>query len=138
MSALSEGHAMLALMGLRLRLPVALALWPLDRVVAHAASGPRVRIDDAGLPASFARVERWLSGVRVVPDTCLYRALSRWAVLRRSGRRVRFVMGVREDGAELAGHAWVEEHGAALGEELDAAYVVTYAYPASEAPASEA
>lgn len=129
---MSVARAIVTLAALRVRLPFALALRPLDRVVTSAERGPAVDLDDPALTTAIEVVERWVRFARVVPDTCLYRALARWAVLRRAGRPVRFVMGVREGGADLVGHAWVEEHGAPLGEVLDAAYVVTYVHPASE------
>ncbi|HMY20104.1 MAG TPA: lasso peptide biosynthesis B2 protein [Polyangium sp.] len=67
---------------------------------------------------------------RVLPDTCLYRALTRYALLRRAGYAAKFVMGMdlraRED---LTAHAWVELDGAPYHETLDARFVVTYVYP---------
>lgn len=65
-----------------------------------------------------------------LPDTCLYRALTRYALLRRSGYAAKFVMGMnprpRED---LTAHAWVELNGVPYRETLDAAMVVNYVYP---------
>src|SRR5689334_10430531 len=39
--------------------------------------------------------EALLSRLRVLPDTCLYRSLARYAVLRRAGHAARFVMGIK-------------------------------------------
>ncbi len=75
---------------------------------------------------------------RVLPDTCLYRALTRYALLRRAGYAAKFVMGMdphaRED---LTAHAWVELDGAPFHETLDARFVVTYVYP-DDPPATTA
>jgi hypothetical protein len=45
------------------------------------------------------------------PDTCLFRALTRYAALRRAGHRPRFVMGIDENDPDV-GHAWIELEGA--------------------------
>lgn len=75
-------------------------------------------------------VEAFYRRTRFLPDTCLYRALTRYALLRRSGHPAKFVMGmdprVRED---LTAHAWVELDGAPYQEALDPRLVVTYVYP---------
>ncbi len=79
---------------------------------------------------ALRRVEALYRRLRFVPDTCLYRALTRYALLRRSGHAAKFVMGMdpraRED---LMAHAWVELGGAPYQETLDARIVVTYVYP---------
>lgn len=66
-------------------------------------------------------------------DYCLPRSVILFHVLRRSGRPVRFVMGVviRENNA-LFGHAWIEMDGEPLAEAVDPreSYAVTYSYPA--------
>lgn len=125
MTLADDARTTLALLSLRVRLPVLVRMLPLDRVVSSALRGATLHAEEPAIE----RVERALSRTRVVPDTCLYRALARFAVLRRSGRRVRFVMGVKDDGRELTGHAWVEEDGTPLGEALDADYAITYAHP---------
>lgn len=65
-----------------------------------------------------------------LPDTCLYRALTRYALLRRAGHPAKFVMGMnprpRED---LTAHAWVELKGVPYRETLDVGMVVNYVYP---------
>jgi hypothetical protein len=75
-------------------------------------------------------VEAFCRRTRVMPDTCLHRALTRYALLRRSGHAAKFVMGmdprVRDD---LTAHAWVELDGAPFQEALDVRLVVTYVYP---------
>jgi hypothetical protein len=64
-----------------------------------------------------------------VPDTCLYRSLARYALLRRAGHPVRFVMGLDPKDPSVVGHAWVELDGAPLGEDVPEGYTVTFAYP---------
>jgi hypothetical protein len=63
-----------------------------------------------------------------VPSTCLYRALARYAVLRRRGCRARFVMGVVGSDPERA-HAWVELDGKPVYEDLMPGLVPTFGYP---------
>jgi hypothetical protein len=75
-------------------------------------------------------VEALFERLRVVPDTCLYRGLARYAVLRGAGHPACFVMGVKPPATlEIAGHAWVELHGAPAFEAVDPSLVVTFAYP---------
>jgi hypothetical protein len=68
-----------------------------------------------------------------VPDTCLYRALARYGVLRSAGYPARFVMAINPASggkeADIAGHAWVELDGEPYGETVDPDLVVTYSYP---------
>lgn len=79
-------------------------------------------------------VEALCRRMRVVPDTCLYRALTRYALLRRSGHAATFVMGMDPRAREgLTAHAWVELDGAPYQEALDARMVVTYVYPGERA-----
>ena len=94
----------------------------------HPSPGriPLPTVEDALLAA-----EKVIERLRVVPDTCLYRALARYAVLRGAGHPARFVMGLSPGAAEITGHAWIELDGAPMGETLDDDLVITYAYPQS-------
>ncbi len=85
---------------------------------------PLPTVEDALLAA-----EKVIEHLRVVPDTCLYRALARYAVLRSAGYPARFVMGLSPGAPEITGHAWIELDGAPMGETLDDDLVITYAYP---------
>jgi len=85
---------------------------------------PLPTVEDALLAA-----ERVIERLRVVPDTCLYRSLARYAVLRSAGHPARFVMGLSPSAPEITGHAWVELDGAPMGETVDDDMVITYAYP---------
>ncbi len=87
---------------------------------------PLPTVEDALLAA-----ERVIERLRVVPDTCLYRSLARYAVLRSAGHPARFVMGLSPRAPEITGHAWVELDGAPMGETVDDDMVITYAYPQS-------
>ncbi|MRG97893.1 lasso peptide biosynthesis B2 protein [Polyangium spumosum] len=77
---------------------------------------------------ALARADALTHHLPFVPDTCFYRSLARFSLLRRAGHAARFVMGLSRPG-EIEGHAWVELDGAPYGEELDPDLVVTYAYP---------
>jgi len=87
---------------------------------------PLPTVEDALLAA-----EKVIERLRVVPDTCLYRSLARYAVLRSAGHPARFVMGLSPRAPEITGHAWVELDGAPMGETVDDDMVITYAYPQS-------
>ncbi|MFS8069582.1 MAG: lasso peptide biosynthesis B2 protein [Byssovorax sp.] len=87
---------------------------------------PLPTVEDALLAA-----EKVVERLRVVPDTCLYRSLARYAVLRSAGHPARFVMGLSPRAPEITGHAWVELDGAPMGETVDDDMVITYAYPHS-------
>lgn len=121
------------LVALRLTLPQRLEAAKLDDIVRDLSPlGPpqstrRVRRLELAIRVAEAALRR----ARVVPDTCLYRSLARFAVLRRAGVDVRFVMGVLRDAAAggITGHAWLESDGAPRGEKLAAEYTVTFAYP---------
>jgi hypothetical protein len=83
----------------------------------------------AALRASLSATEDILARFPLAPDTCLYRALTRYAILRSAGYPARFVMGVRPGAGEIVGHAWVELAGEPFDEDLEPDLVVTYAYP---------
>ena len=85
---------------------------------------PLPMVEDALLAA-----EKVIERLRVVPDTCLYRSLARYAVLRSAGHPARFVMGLSPRAPEIEGHAWIELDGAPMGETVDDDMVITYAYP---------
>jgi hypothetical protein len=102
------------------------ALTPERSVRAERERVPLPTVEDALLAA-----EKLVERLRVVPDTCLYRSLARYAVLRSAGHPARFVMGLSPRAPEITGHAWVELDGAPMGETVDDDMVITYAYPQS-------
>jgi hypothetical protein len=117
----------------RLSLPWLVRLLPLPATLE--AISPRAT-PSGEATAPVERVERalarsqWLvQRMRVVPNTCLYRALARYAMLRRAGHAARFVMGLDPRRSDVLGHAWVELDGRPLGEDVDPHLVVTYSYP---------
>ncbi len=78
--------------------------------------------------AALSTSQRIVGRLRVVPDTCLYRSLARYALLRRAGHPVRFVMAL-DPKKEVEGHAWLELDGVPLGEEIEPGLAVTFSYP---------
>jgi hypothetical protein len=102
---------------------------PLPEVLS--ALTPRaVRRAPRDLAEDAARAsERLARRLRVVPDTCLYRALARYAVLRHAGHPARFVMGLDPAAAQIEGHAWVELDGEPVGETLAPGLKVTFSFP---------
>ena len=95
--------------------------------------------DDDGKPRDVVPVEvvqealstsqRIVGRFKGVPDTCLYRSLARYALLRRAGHPVRFVMALERGSSKIEGHAWVELDGKPLGEEIEEKLAVTFSYP---------
>lgn len=83
---------------------------------------------------AVAASERVFDRIGVVPGTCLYRSLARYAVLRRAGHAARFVMGLDPKAAEITGHAWVELDGEPVGETLEPGLSITFAYPEPASP----
>ena len=125
----------LALRLVRVRLGLRWRLWRQPLPVLLAALTPRggeARVPRARLEQALARAERLLARLRpAVPDTCLYRALGRYALYRRAGMPVCFVAGVHPWARELVGHAWLELDGVPVGEEVDPRLQVTLRYPAA-------
>jgi hypothetical protein len=66
---------------------------------------------------------------RLGPDTCLFRALARYALLRRAGHAARFCMSV-DDADPSRGHAWVEVGGAPWLEPASPPYRRTFEHAA--------
>jgi hypothetical protein len=118
----------------RLRAPALLGRRSLPDVLA-ALAPPHA---DRAVPRAVAEAaaldsERLVGRLRVVPDTCLYRSLARWVVLRRAGHAARFVMALDPRSREIEGHAWVELDGEPVGEALEPGLAVTFTYPADVA-----
>lgn len=88
----------------------------------------------SALQASLSASETLVSRFPLAPDTCLYRALTRYAILRSEGYPARFVMGVLPGPGDIAGHAWVELSGEPFDEDVDPALTVTFAYPEIAGP----
>jgi hypothetical protein len=117
---------------LRIRLRREVPSVPLPKILQSLT--PRVLSPVILTPYQVGQVLRITEAIcrrtRIVPDTCLYRALTRYALLRRAGYAAEFVMGMnprpRDD---LTAHAWVELNGVPYRETLDAAMVVNYVYP---------
>jgi Transglutaminase-like superfamily len=86
--------------------------------------------------ASFAELEQACDRgealtrrVPLVPDTCLYRCLARYAMFRRHGFEPQFVLAVSPRGVDEDGHAWLEFDGQPYREDRAADFVVSFRYP---------
>ncbi|HTA88014.1 MAG TPA: lasso peptide biosynthesis B2 protein, partial [Polyangiaceae bacterium] len=108
---------------------------PLDTLLASLtpSTGPRSSTQ-ARAPSFLARdlscAERGVARLPWVSSTCLYRALARYALLRRSGADATFVMAIDKKGLAQNGHAWIELEGRPFEEPDDVArYTVTFRYP---------
>jgi len=132
----ADMRAMIEAIALRLRLggwvrerSLPDLLRALTRAPRAASPVPLVEVE-----AALRTSEALLARVRVLPDTCLYRSLARYAVLRRAGHPARFVMGIkRPSGGDITGHAWVEIGGAPAFEEIEPDLCVTFSYPEDRA-----
>lgn len=123
---------------MRLALPARVAREPLDTLLATLTPSPRPPLASAQTVRSLRRdLLRAEQAVQLLPwlgNTCLYRALARYAVLRRTGLDATFVMAVGPGGVHDDGHAWVEVEGQPYVEPNDVTqYAVTLRYP----PASD-
>jgi len=123
-----------ALVVLRLSLPSRLARQPLDALLNGLTPSPARQPTSAGavpgLRRDLLRTEFVVRHLPGVAGTCLYRALARYAVLRRTGLDATFVMGVGPHGMDDDGHAWVEVAGKPFEEPNDVnRYAVTFRYP---------
>jgi hypothetical protein len=114
------------LIALRCTLPLAMRALPLPSLFRVIARRHRVA-SEANALRSIARAETIARRLRL-PDTCLYRAMVRFAGLRAAGVDARFLMGVKRDAPEV-GHAWVEVAGSPVGEAIDARLVATFTFP---------
>jgi len=90
---------------------------PLDQLVEDAASfgqtaRPR-REEEARIVACILRLHRLVGGR---DDDCLPRSLLLYRELSRLGADPVLSVGFREDGGQIAGHAWVELRGHVVGE----------------------
>lgn len=62
------------------------------------------------------------------PDTCLFRAIARFRLLRRARFPVAFCMGISPDDTAV-GHAWVELDGSGVLEPIPTEFIETFRYP---------
>jgi hypothetical protein len=118
---------------IRPTLPVLLAIWPLDRVLAALDHDGDLRADRRTLLSTVERVtdlatrRRWPLGT-----ACLQRALLRYALLRRHGIQPRFVIGVRPGGRDgFEAHAWLTLDGAPIMERESLGCRTTFEWPPS-------
>jgi len=124
------------LVALRLTLPSRVARQPLDTLLASLTPTPACVPISAravkSLKRDVLRTEGALRLLPWLPSTCLYRALARYTILRRTGEDATFVMGLGPKGVQDDGHAWVEIAGEPFEERGDISqYAVTFRYPPS-------
>jgi hypothetical protein len=118
-------------------LPSRLSREPLDALLGSLTPSP-ARSPIGARAASCLRRDllRAELAIRYVPwlaSTCLFRALARYALLRRTGMDATFVMGLGPGGIADDGHAWVEVGGKPFEELGDVSqFAVTFRYPSAE------
>jgi hypothetical protein len=105
---------------------------PLDAFMARITPSHR-RPCFGQVPRSVAATIRVVDAVvartPVGPQTCLFRALARYAALRQARVDATFCMGVRADQPNIAAHAWVEVGGVAVFEVEAPRYLETFRWP---------
>ncbi|MCS6800108.1 MAG: lasso peptide biosynthesis B2 protein [Myxococcota bacterium] len=107
---------------------------PLDRLLEHlddrgAAGAPLAPFDE--VVEDIARAETMARRLRLRPESCLYRALARFALLRATGHDVRFAIAIGRSAPEVAAHAGVEHEGRPLLEPPPR-WAATFRWPRSE------
>ena len=109
-------------LGWRLALPVMKTLVPVKVLVrwmdrSHCVLPPAT-------PPRIDSVERLLSegGRLVVSPNCLERSLLLYRFLSEAGAEVALVMGMRHEGATVAGHAWLELNGRPFADATTSTY----------------
>jgi hypothetical protein len=132
MRGISSALATAEIIALRALLPRWFARGSLDSLLERlsAAKVPGAGSDLVRLARDVSRAEALVERLTKLPRTCLYRALSRYAVLRAAGYAPTFFMGLPRSGGAEPGHAWVEVGGSAFAErEVVSRFKVTYRYP---------
>ena len=117
---------------LRLTLPRRTAGFSLPRFLEGAAAS-RPFADGPGAIWGMKLAERVLERLPI-RRTCYFRSLARFAVLRRAGVPVTFVMGVRDGAPDIEGHAWLALDGGSWGEPAPSDFVPTFTFPARAVP----
>lgn len=79
--------------------------------------------------ATIRVVDAVVARTPVGPQTCLFRALARYAALRQARVDATLCMGVRADQPGIAAHAWVEVGGVAVFEVEPPRYMQTFRWP---------
>lgn len=84
-------------------------------------------------------VEPMVARLPGVPNTCLYRSLARYAVLRRAGCAAQFFVALPPAGPSESGHAWIQIDGRpydTADAQQSLGMVVTFRYPPDTDPSS--
>jgi hypothetical protein len=116
----------------RLHCQWALPRYPLPKVLELLTpSRSGLQLEPAEL-ALAVRVSESLCARLRLPNTCLYRALSRWVLLRSLGRRAQFVVALDSELGGDQAHAWVEDEGKAFLENVHPRHVVMYRHPSDD------
>lgn len=83
--------------------------------------------------ATIGAVDAVVARTPVGPQTCLFRALARYAALRQARVDATFCMGIVPNAPAVAAHAWVEVGGVAVFEAEEPRYVETFRWPTTTA-----
>jgi len=114
----------------RVEVELVLRRMPLDAALAHLNRGPSAPLPDADADAAaiVAATGRLLRNREHPRTTCLHRALCRFRLVRATGLRPRFRLGIAPSGP-LEGHAWIELGGQPVGEPEAFDLAPTFSFP---------
>jgi hypothetical protein len=116
-------------LALRANMPARYGRSALDELLDALDRRGTARLLEADeIALGIRQAERIARLLRMQPDTCLFRALTRYAALRRAGQRPRFVMGIDANDPDV-GHAWIELEGAPFLEPALPTLTRTFEHP---------
>ncbi len=137
MDLVERTRAAIQLSWIRVRLPYLLATQSLDDLLAQLTGAERASttggVSFVALERALDRAERWTERLPLLPRTCLYRCLARYAVFRSHGFPAEFVMAIAPSGPDADGHAWLELDGTPYREDRAADFLVSFRYPKAAA-----
>jgi hypothetical protein len=90
---------------------------------------PRFRQVPRSVAGAIVAVDAVVARTPVGPQTCLFRALARYAALRQARVDATFCMGIEPNAPTVAAHAWVEVGGVAVFEAEEPCYLETFRWP---------
>lgn len=129
MSFVERAPASIQLFWVRLRLPALLVTRSLDDLLADFSVRTSAASSFRSLERALDQAEALTERLPLIPRTCLYRCIARYALFRRYGFPVEFVMGISPNGPDEDGHAWLEFEGEPYREPRAQEFVVAFRFP---------
>ena len=95
---------------------------------------PRFRHVPRSVGSTIVAIDVVVARTPVGPQTCLFRALARYAALRQARVDATLCMGIVPNAPAIAAHAWVEVGGVAVFEAEVPRYLETFRWPITTRP----